>query len=37
MIAGFADHLGLSIALRAALVMAFPIAAQILLQQRDVD
>jgi hypothetical protein len=37
MIAGFADHLGLSIALRAVLVMAFPIAAQILLQQRDID
>jgi hypothetical protein len=37
MIAGFADHLGLSIALRGMLVMAFPIAAQILLQQRDID
>jgi len=35
--AGFADHLGLSIALRAALALAFPIAAQILLQQRDID
>ena len=35
--AGFADHLGLSIALRAALALAFPIAAQLLLQQRDID
>jgi hypothetical protein len=34
---GFADHLGLSIALRAALALAFPIAAQLLLQQRDID
>lgn len=36
-IAGFADHLGLSIALRAALVMAFPVAALILLRRRDVE
>jgi len=36
-IAGFADHLGLEIALRSALMLAFPIAAQLLLQQRDVD
>jgi len=34
---GFADHLGLSIALRATLALAFPIAAQLLLQQRDID
>ena len=37
MIAGFADHLGLSIVLRAVLVMVFPIGAQILLKQRDID
>jgi hypothetical protein len=37
MIAGFADHLGLSIALRAALALSFPVAAQLLLQQRDID
>jgi len=36
-VAGFADHLGIEIALRSALVLAFPIAAQLLLQQRDVD
>jgi hypothetical protein len=36
-IVGFADHLGLSIALRAAFVMAFPVALQLLLQQRDID
>jgi hypothetical protein len=35
--AGFADHLGLAIALRAALALAFPIAAQLLLRQRDID
>ena len=35
--AGFADHLVLSIALRAALALAFPDAAQMLLQQRDID
>ena len=33
----FADHLGLEIALRSALALAFPVAAQMLLQQRDVD
>jgi hypothetical protein len=33
----FADHLGLAIALRSALALAFPFAAQLLLQQRDVD
>jgi hypothetical protein len=35
--AAFADHLSLSIALRSALVVAFPVAAQLLVQQRDVD
>jgi hypothetical protein len=35
--ASFADHLGLDIALRAAMALAFPVAAQFLLQQRDVD
>jgi ABC-type transport system involved in multi-copper enzyme maturation permease subunit len=35
--AGFADHLGLSIVLRTAVALAFPFAAQLLLQQRDVD
>jgi ABC-type transport system involved in multi-copper enzyme maturation permease subunit len=34
---GFAKNLGLEIALRAAVALAFPFAAQILLQQRDVD
>jgi hypothetical protein len=34
---GFADHLGLEIALRSAVALAFPAAAQLLLQQRDVD
>lgn len=34
---GFADHLGLSIALRSALVVAFPVAAQWLLQSSDID
>jgi hypothetical protein len=34
---GFADHLGLDIALRAAAALAFPIGAQLLMQQRDVD
>jgi len=33
----FADHLGLAIALRSAVALAFPVAAQMLLQQRDVD
>ena len=33
----FADHLGLEIALRSAVMLAFPFAAQMLLQQRDVD
>jgi hypothetical protein len=37
MIISFAGGLGWSIALRAALVMAFPVAAQILVQRRDVD
>jgi hypothetical protein len=36
-IAGFVPHLGLEIILRSALVMAFPIAAQILVQTRDID
>jgi hypothetical protein len=36
-IVGFAGGLGLSIALRAALALAFPVAAQVLLQQRDID
>jgi hypothetical protein len=35
--AGFANHLGLSIALRAALVLAFPVAAQLLVQTSDID
>ena len=34
---GFADHLGLEIALRSAVALAFPVAAQVLLEQRDVD
>jgi hypothetical protein len=34
---GFAKSLGLEIALRSAVALAFPVAAQILLQQRDVD
>ena len=33
----FARNLGLIIALRAALALAFPVAAQMLLQQRDID
>jgi hypothetical protein len=33
----FADRLGLAIGLRSAVALAFPFAAQILLQQRDVD
>jgi hypothetical protein len=37
MIVGFARNLGLSIALRTALALAFPVAAQLLLQQRDID
>jgi len=37
MIISFTDGLGRSIALRGALAMAFPIAAQLLLKQRDVD
>jgi hypothetical protein len=37
MIVGFARNLGLSIALRTALVLAFPLAAQLLLQHRDID
>jgi hypothetical protein len=35
--AGFADRLGLAIALRAALALLFPVAAQLLLEQRDID
>jgi len=35
--ARFADHLGLDIAVRAAVALAFPIGAQLLLRQRDVD
>jgi hypothetical protein len=35
--ASFADHLGLEIALRSAVALAFPVAAQLLLQQRDID
>jgi hypothetical protein len=34
---GFAPHLGLSIALRAGVALVFPIAAQWLLQSRDVE
>jgi hypothetical protein len=34
---GFAKNLGLEIALRTAVALAFPFAAQLLLQQRDVD
>jgi hypothetical protein len=34
---GFAKNLGVDIAARSALTLAFPLAAQILLQQRDVD
>jgi hypothetical protein len=33
----FAHHLGLDIALRSAVALAFPVAAQLLLQQRDID
>jgi hypothetical protein len=36
-IAGFADHLGMSIAARAAVTLIFPFAAIRLLQRRDVD
>jgi hypothetical protein len=32
----FADHLGLAIALRGAVALAFPFAAQMVLQQRDI-
>jgi len=32
---GFADHLGLSLALRAAVVLVFPIAAQLVLEKAD--
>lgn len=35
--ASFANHLGLDIALRAAVALAFPVAAQLLLQKRDID
>jgi hypothetical protein len=35
--AGFANHLALSIALRAALVLAFPVAVQLLVQRSDID
>ena len=35
-IAGFAQNLGLSIALRTALALAFPFAAQKLMQLRDI-
>ncbi len=35
--AGFANHLDLEIALRSAVALAFPTAAQMLLQQRDID
>jgi hypothetical protein len=34
---GFADHLGLDIALRSALALAFPVAAVFLLEQRDIE
>lgn len=34
---GFADHLALSIVLRTAAMLAFPFAAQMLLQKRDID
>jgi hypothetical protein len=34
---GLPNHLGLDIALRTAVALAFPFAAQMLLQQRDVD
>jgi hypothetical protein len=34
---GFAKNLGLAIGLRSAVALAFPFAAQLLLQQRDVD
>jgi hypothetical protein len=37
MIIHYADHLGLELAVRWAVVLAFPIAAQLLLQQRDVE
>jgi hypothetical protein len=36
MIAGFADHLWLSIAIRAAIVLLFPIAAQFILNRADI-
>ena len=34
---GFAKNLGLEIGLRSAVALAFPFAAQLLLQQRDID
>jgi hypothetical protein len=33
----FADRLGLAIGLRSAVALLFPVAAQLLLQQRDID
>jgi hypothetical protein len=35
--ASFANHLGLDIVLRSTVALAFPVAAQFLLQQRDID
>jgi ABC-type transport system involved in multi-copper enzyme maturation permease subunit len=35
--AGFPNHLGLDIALRTAVALAFPVGAQLLLQQREID
>jgi hypothetical protein len=37
MVTGYADNMALSIVARAALALAFPLAAQMLLQRRDID
>jgi hypothetical protein len=37
LVAGLSDHLGLSVAIRAAIILLFPFAAQLVLQKTDID
>jgi hypothetical protein len=37
LVAGLSDHLGLSVAIRAAIILLFPFATQLVLQKTDID
>jgi hypothetical protein len=37
LVTGISDHLGLSVAIRTALIVLFPLATQLILRKTDVD